>query len=330
MGVLDSNNMTLLDLAKLTNPDGSAAVVAEILNQTNEILDDVSFIRGNLDTGHRATVRTSLPRPTWVGPNGRVQPTKSTTGQVTFGAGHIMDYTEVDKKVLDLAENPEAARLSEDRATIEGIGQELAQTIFTGNENTDYEEFTGFYQYYNDLSGESADNIIDAGGTAGSTLASISIIGWGENTISAFVPKNAPAGVQVEDLGFETSEKLEGLKRVARTEVSLYAGLMVKDWRYGVRIANIDRENLKADASSGPNLPNLIFEGLERMQSLNGVTPIIYMDRQLREKFRQQLASSVQQSTLTFEDVGGRRTAFFQETPIRRVDRLAIDETRVT
>ena len=57
MATLSIQNPTLLDLAKVTDPDGSIAAVIEILNETNEVLDEMSWIEGNLPTGHRPTQR---------------------------------------------------------------------------------------------------------------------------------------------------------------------------------------------------------------------------------------------------------------------------------
>ena len=57
MATLSSINPTLADLAKVTDPDGSISDVVEILNQTNEILLDMTWLEGNLTTGHRTTVR---------------------------------------------------------------------------------------------------------------------------------------------------------------------------------------------------------------------------------------------------------------------------------
>src|SRR3546814_5526576 len=58
-------------------------------------------------------------------------------------------------------------------------------------------------------------------------------------------------------------------------------GLMVRDWRYGVRIANIDAAALTHD-SSNVQLITLMTRALERIKSLNGVRPVFYMNRTLR------------------------------------------------
>ena len=65
MATLSVQNPTLLDLAKVTDPDGSIAAVVEILNETNEVLDEMSWVEGNLPTGHRTTQRSGIPAPTW-------------------------------------------------------------------------------------------------------------------------------------------------------------------------------------------------------------------------------------------------------------------------
>ena len=100
MATLAVTNPTLLDLARVTDPDGSIAAVVEILNETNEVLADMSWVEGNLPTGHRTTVRTGIPTPTWRKLYGGVQPNKSTTVQVTDNTGMLEAYAEVDKALI--------------------------------------------------------------------------------------------------------------------------------------------------------------------------------------------------------------------------------------
>jgi hypothetical protein len=136
MVTLATNNPTLADVAKGLDPDGSVAQTVEILNQTNEMLLDGTFIEGNLPTGHRTSIRSGLPTPTWRKLYGGVQPTKSTKVQVTDNCGMLEDYAEVDKALADLNGNTMSFRLSEDKAHIEGINQEVAQTLIYGNEGS--------------------------------------------------------------------------------------------------------------------------------------------------------------------------------------------------
>lgn len=328
MATLAANYPTLLDLAQRADPDGKIATIAEILNQTNEILDDMVWVEGNLTTGHKTTVRTGIPNATWRKMYGRVQPVKSTTAQITDSCGMLEAYSQIDKALADLNGNSAEWRLTEDRAILEGMSQEMASTLFYGNESTEPEAFTGLAPRFNSLSAENADNII-VGGGSGADNASIWLVVWSETSCHGIVPKGSTAGLQMEDLGRSTSETSDGLMEVLRSHYRWDAGLTVRDWRQIVRIPNIDKSELTADASSGANLPNLMFEALERVHNLGMGRPVFYMSRDIRTKVRQQLSAAVKQSVLDFQDVGGRRTMFFQEVPMRRCDVLAANEALV-
>jgi hypothetical protein len=332
MATLASNNPTLLDHAKALDPDGSVAAVVEILNETNEMLADMTFVEGNLPTGTRTTVRTGIPTPTWRKLYGGVPPTKSTREQVTESCGMLEAYAEIDKALADLNGNSNEFRLSESRAHIEGMSQTLQQAVIYGDATVNPERFNGLEMRYDDLSANNADNIIDAGGT-GTDNRSIWLVVWGMDTCHGLIPKGSTAGIQVNDKGQVTVEDVDGAggrMEAYRTHFRLDAGLCVRDWRYVVRIANIDSSLLTADISTGANLPELMFQATEIIPSLGAGRPAFYMSRDVRTKFRQQLANETKQSTLTYENVGGVKSPMFNEIPIRKVDKLSVDEARVT
>ena len=114
-----------------------------------------------------------------------------------------------------------------------------------------------------------------------------------------------------------------------RTHYRWDLGLTLRDWRYVVRIANIDRSALTADASSGANLPDLMFEAYERIHNPSGARLAWYMDRSIVTKLRQQTAAGVSNSTLTTDEVGGVMVTSFNQVPIRRCDALAVNEATV-
>ena len=332
MAVLGTSNPTLADLAKVTDPDGSIADVVEILNATNEILMDMTFLEGNLTTGHRTSIRSGLPTPTWRKLYGGVQPTKSRAVQVTDNTGMMEDYSEVDKALVDMAGNPAAFRLQEDRPHIEGMNQEFASTLFYGDESTAPEEFTGLAARYNSLSAENGDNIINGAGS-GSDNASIWLICWGPNTCHGIIPKGSKAGIQQRDLGEVTIENADGNNgrmQAYRTHYRWDVGLSVRDWRYLVRIANIDRSLLTSDISTGADLNDLMHQAWTELPSTSAGRCAWYMDKQLMSSLRRQTSNAVQNSTLSVDMVGGTMQTSWGGIPIRRCDALRTNEATVS
>lgn len=332
MATLSVTNPTLLDLQQALDPDGRIAPVVEILNQTNEILDDMSWQEGNLPTGHRTTIRSGLPTPTWRKLYGGVQPTKGRTVQVTDNCGMLEAYAEIDKALADLNGNTAQFRMLQDFAHIEGMNQEMASTIFYGDESTAPEEFTGLSARYNSLSAENADNII-TGGSSDTDNTSIWLVCWSPITCHGIVPKGSMAGLQMQDKGQVTIEDVDGAggrMEAYRTHYRWDCGLSLRDWRYVVRICNIEKSALTYDAATGANLPKLMFEALELIPNASMGRCAYYMSRSTRTFFHQQYALLTKNSTLTSENVGGKLQTSFQGIPVRRVDALAADEALVS
>lgn len=335
MTTLAVTHPTLLDLARASDPDGKIAAVVEILNETNEILDDMVWQEGNLPTGNRTTVRTGLPAPTWRKMYGGVQPTKSTTATITDSCGMLEAYAEVDKALADLNGNTGAFRTQQERAQIEGINQELADSLFYANEATEPEAFTGLAPRFNSLSAANAENIIDAGGT-GTDNQSIWLVVWGPLTAHGIIPKGSKAGMQITDKGQVTIENVDGAggrMEAYRTHYRFDAGLTVRDWRYVVRIANIDKSLLIPDISTGANLHDLMMQAIEKIPNLNSGRPVFYVSRTIRTMLSRQAIVYVKSGTLTMEQMQGtnnfRRYPAFQGIPVRRVDTIVADEARV-
>jgi hypothetical protein len=332
MATLSATNPTLLDLAKRLDPNGKIDAIAELLSQTNEVLEDMTWVEGNLPTGHRSTIRTGLPTPTWRKLYGGVQPQRSTTAQVTDSCGMLEAYAEVDKALADLAGNTAAFRLSEDRAFIEGMNQKFASTLFYGNETTEPEAFTGLAPRFNSLSANNAENII-VGGGSGADNNSIWLVVWGPNTVHGIVPKGSKAGLQVEDKGQITIENVDGASgrmEGYRTHYRWDCGLVVRDWRYIVRIPNIDLSDLTKAASAGADLIDLMTQAIEQIPALSMGRPVFYTSRKVKSFLRRQIMNKVVSSTLTMDAVAGKHVLAFDGIPVKRVDQLAANEAVVS
>jgi hypothetical protein len=330
MATLATTNPTLADVAKRLDKDGKVDNIVELLSETNEIIDDMTWIEGNLPTGHRTTIRTGLPAPTWRKLYGGVQPAKSETVQITDTCGMLEAYAEIDKALADLNGNTKAFRLSEDRGHIEGMNQEFAETLFYGNEGTAPEEFTGFAPRFNSLSAENADNIVTGDGS-GSDNTSVWLVVWGPNTVHGIYPKGSKAGLSVNDKGQVTIEDVDsagGRMEAYRTHYKWDCGLTVRDWRYVVRVANIDVSNLVKDAATGSDLVDLMTQALELPPALSMGRPAFYCNRTVRSFLRRQVrnANNVQ---VSMDEVAGKTVTRFDGVPVRRVDAILKTEATI-
>lgn len=321
----------LVDWAKRRDPNGKADAVAELLAQTNSILDDMLWKEGNLPTGHRLTVRTGLPTSYWRLLNQGVQPSKSTTAQIDEGCGMLEAWSVLDKDIVELNGDVGGTRLSEASAQIEGMNQEMAQTLFYGNSGLAPEEFNGFAVRYSSLSAANGQNIINAGGV-GSDNSSIYLVAWGENTIHGIFPKGSKAGLVHNDLGLDVVDNAAGVtgaKMMAyQDHYQWKCGLAVKDWRYAVRIANIDVSNLVA--GSGADLINLMIKAYHRLPSLKLGKPVFYMNRTCFQMLDIQRRDDVVAGGMVYKEVDGMLIPSFRGIPIKIVDQLLETEAVVS
>ncbi len=334
MAVLSVENPTLLDLANMTDAAGNILAVIDILKQENEILEDMTFVEGNLPTGHTSSVETGIPVPTWRKLYGTVAPTKGTRVKITDTCGMLEAYSEADVDLVKLAKDPKQFRLQEDKSHIRGMNNEMTETLTYRNEGTEPEAFTGIAPLFNNLSAENADNILDATGT-GTDNASIYLVVWSGDTVFGITPQNSKAGLTVTDKGQVTLQKSTGYMEAFQTHYKWDTGLVVADWRYIVRICNIDKSALTREYTSGKfttgaHLPDLMFQAMRRIPNLSAGRAAFYGSRDIATWIGRQTSAAIQSSTLTSEMVGGRFIERFMGIPVRRVDAMAADESRVT
>jgi hypothetical protein len=329
---LAATHPTLLDLTSRLDKNGNVIKVIEMLSQQNEILDDAVWIEANELTGHVTGVLTGIPEPVWRKLYGGVQPSKSTSVKVREGLGMLENYAEVDKALADLNGNSAAWRMSEEAPFIEGFGQKLARYMIYGNEATEPEGFTGLAPRFNDQSAVNGENILTSAATPDSTdNTSIWVVGWGPNATHMIYPKGSKAGLQVEDKGQVTIENIDGAggrMEAYRTHYKWDAGMVVRDWRYVVRL-NFDLEDVVASGATGPVLRDMLAKALRRMPNLNTVRPAIYMNRDALDAFDLQMNRDPLLSFKTVEDAQGKVVTKFRGVPIRRVDQITSTESGI-
>ncbi len=322
---------TLIDIASRSDSNGKIEkAIVEILNETNEIIQDAVVKEANDGSSHKTTIRSGLPQVTWRQLNYGVQPSKSRTVQVKDACGMLEAYAEVDKALADLNGNTNEFRLSEDRAFLESMNQSFADTLFYGNTATNPERFMGLAPRYSSLSAENGQNIV-VGGGSGSDNTSIWLGVWGENTGHLIYPKGSVAGIKHQDKGQVTLEdENKGRYEGYRSHYKWDVGFTLRDWRYWVRGANIDVSDLTETGSSGAKIPEMMIKMMDKIPNLSMGRAAFYVNRRIHTILKLQLLNKANMH-ITMEDYeNGKKVMKFFGVPVRCCDAILETEAAVS
>lgn len=361
MATLPANagHPTLVNWAKFLDPEGKPYKLAELLNQSNELLQYLPWKEGNLPTGEKAAVRAGLPTVQFRRFYQGVAVSKSDRAIIEDVCAMQEGRNEIDKDLADLNGDTAAFRMSEAVGFIEAMAQACAQQLIYGDQSLNKDGITGLTPRYNSLSASNntSANILDAGGT-GSNNTSVWLVVAGPETVTGIFPKGSQAGLQHFDLGEidawdGASAQGNRFRAYAERWVWKY-GMHIKDWRYAVRIANINVADLIAQTNTQSNaipspatlLIKLMIKAFARIPSMGMGTPMFLTSRTVKEMLAIQ-AMDKGQNALGFGpgidqfgkvgpgSVAGSGTGLaggqllFQGIPVLTVDRILSTEARV-
>lgn len=338
MAALPSQNPTIMDWAKELDPNGDTAKIVHLLSQTNEMLEDEVYVEANGKTVHQVTVSAGLPAIYFRSINQHVPSSKATSAQVNEPLAMLEARSTIDKKIVDLNKGDGMFRLNQAIRFIEAMNQKKIRTNFYGNHAVDQQEYTGLSARYSSLSAGNAQNILDAGGS-GSDLMSVWLVGWSTDTIFSLFPEGSKAGLMRSDLGTVQLQKTEtdGSISYMQAVQELFQwdpGLAVADWRYAVRIANIDVSDLVGLSGTqeltdySTNLIYLMIRAIDRIPQLQRCKPAFYMNRTARSALAIHAMNKTSNVLSITEGVNQFKMNFLG-IPCRLVDQLVNTEDRV-
>lgn len=323
MATLEAKNqLTLLELAKRHDPNGDSAAIAEVLEETNEILQDAIYLEANDKTSNKSTRRLTLPTGTWRKLNKGVGTESSQTVEQIDNLGMLESFSKVDKALADRATNPMEFRNNEALAFVEGLGQTFADTLVYGNDAIDTEQFTGLAPR---LASLVDDHVVSAGGS-GSDLTSIYVVQWGERMVHMVYPQGDPhMGIMHDDLGVNKVLDDDGNGFMAYEDhFKLQTGLVVRDERCIARNCNIE-------VSGSSNL----FDEDDLIAMLNelpfqGRGAVIYVNKKIKTQMQIRLKNKANVNFSVGEGLSGRPVLFFDGVPVHRVDAITNTESEIT
>ena len=362
MATINSRYPSLVDISARAGVVPSRII--EQAGQMNPMLEDGPALPCNRGTSHETTVRTGLPSGIWGMLYQGIPEDKSEVQNFRHTPGYLEGAIQVDRKVVDEVENNpayasmsgdaranaigmERTRIMQDElgAYAQGLSIQAADALLYGDQKINPKGITGFMPFFNTTSGQNGSQIVDAGGM-GADNTSMMMITWHETTCHFIYPSGGK-----NRAGFTASpvEKTFAYDKISeatgvgtrydtyRQKVRWDLGLTPKDWRYIVRLANIDVSALMSDGrAENPtvNLINLMDSGYYRHHArradvgktcwYGGTTIIEYLDYQARNTPKN-LWLSFQQTGVNADEV-----LMHRRRPIKESDAFRHTEGRVT
>ena len=325
---------TLHDWAARFGDDNEGRLFRDIVEtqvQTNKILQVLPYHPCNSGLTEKVGVRTALPKIAWRLINRGVKPSKSASKQVDFTTGTMEALAQIDEELMELNGNDPSFRMSENKAFQIAMNNEMAATMFYGDEKTSPAKFTGLSAYYYSLNNTVvpavyAEHTIDCGGT-GNNLTSIWICCMGEQSMYGIFPAKTHAGFEYRDNGRVKSLDADGGELYKyESQYKWRNGLALKDPRFVVRMCNIDVSTLTADKAT--DFINKMITGYNRIEDPSMGTMAIFCNRDM-ETYFDKCAIMAPNVRLGLTDFGGKKITAFRGTPILRCDGILSTEEQV-
>ena len=334
---------SMLTAARMTH-NNEIIDVAEVLNETNDILADAIVQRANDITSHMVTRRTALPTSSWVKIGNGWNATVGTTNQAREEIGQQKARYSCPEDVMRLQPNPAKYRMQQERAYIESMGQEVANTLvgnFTGGSLSPAvrppEEFAGFQYRLNSLATTDTNYVGNNGGTAGGAHSSIYFVQWKPGGVYLIHPRNTDGGgLKKKDEGRVYTSGDNAVASTTATapnptnslwayvtEFSWDVGLCIEDQRCVKRLANIDTT---AGSSYTLNEDKII-----EIRNNFKMNDTIYM--YCNETIFTQLQIRAKDKTnvhWTEQNPFGKPQLYFLDMPVRRCDAITNVEGQLT
>lgn len=337
MATIGNSFPSLIDHFKSVDAKGNIVPTIETLTQLTPIMRDAYVEEANQGFKHLSVIRTGLPTPTWGKLYQGIPQSKSTKQQIEDASGFVESLATVDTRLLNYKKNPAQARADEANAHMEAMSQDVQTNFFYSDTASTPERFKGLAARYNTISNT---QVVDGGGT-GTDNTSIWMVGWGRGKTGMFYPEGSRAGIIREDKGEQrVTDDIGNPYYVKEEYFRQDVGVTVGDFRYNVRIANVDVSELLA---GNVDIYALLRRGMYKLHSTydgemaenflrtggsNGGRTVIYVNRTVMEALDAQ-STNDDKLELRPADLEGRMIDTYRRLPIRMTDALINAEARV-
>lgn len=354
MTVNGTRALTYVDLLKGLNPQkGFDHRAVDLCIRANEMLDDITVVEANNGTSLETTIRTGIPKPVWTTYYGGIPSNKGSKGKIKATCGRMGTKLLIDKELFDKAagvsaEAADALLADELQSAQSGMKLEMGNMLINGTLADNPLGFNGLMKHYDAYStGEEGEdkaahyvlNAFGAGQGAKKSsedkLGSILLVGWSPNTITCFHPQgaNQTGGIDVKERRttdvHDTDAGADATYAAYIQYIYWTLGLAVRDFRYGGRICNIQRDDILNGSDKGQSYIELIDRLATRVYDDNGVKQAWYMDKGMWEYVCTLFSRMTRANAITFQNVEGRKERKLFGIPVRLQEAMRINEEKV-
>jgi hypothetical protein len=220
------------------------------LTEVNDMLADAPVREAtDIDSDMVARV-TALATPYWHKLGEGLTASMGHIQQATEGIAMLRNQWRGNREIVDRQPNPPGYMERQEQLILEGMNQEIANTLVYGNAGTAPEEFTGIDPRYDAIT---AGSVFNNGATSGDngSLTSAWLIQWNIDDCTMIFPRGSAGGLRripkgVLTLSTETDAtgSVEATKALAEfycTNFEWDTGLCIQDTRRVKRVANIHK-----------------------------------------------------------------------------------------
>lgn len=338
MAAIGTNLLTLSDVAKGKN--AQIGKVAEVLVQSNPILDHIPYMEMNEKTVHIESLRSNLPAVYYRKANQPIPASKSRIEERSFSAAHFESKSQIDVMVAARGGSEKVAfnRWNQAQGHIQAMAQEHADLLIYGSPSEDARKVAGFFDVLSTLTSTepTSKQMVNAGGV-GSDNTSILFVDWGPNTVFGVYPAGTTAGLKREDNGKvqiigTTETSVTGTFWGWEEQFMIDHGLVVKDYRATARVCNIDISDLKAGGTSAADLLKLMTRAHYRIPAaVRTKSGYVYMNSTIASFLHEQALEKVGTGGgLTFQNYQGEQVMMFLGRQVIVTDALLNTEAAVS
>lgn len=324
----------LMLAAKMTH-NNEIIDVAEVLNETNDVIQDAPVQRANGITSHIVSRRTALPTSTvvkvgdgWAASVGLLQ-------QAEEGIMMVKARYQCPEDVMRLQPNPAKYRAQQERAYIESMGQSFSNYLIGDAVNevaAEPEEFEGLALRYGTAV---TDSVINNGASAGggTSISSIYFVQWGLGKAYLIYPRNTSGGgIRKTDKGLINTQSET---TVSSTNYTMYNWSYVTEFAWDVGLAIEDTRSVKRLANistaSSTDENTLDEDNIISLRNAYKTSGTIYMYCN-QDIFTQLQILAKDKANVHWgpDSPFGRPQLYFLDMPVRRCDAILSTEAVIS